>query len=243
MSHARQIIVAWLMSCAVTMPLTAQVVPIPTLYGTGVDDDGTLLPDLAPDPHYTLTASPEGVYPVGPAIAVSDADFPPAWVANSSSSRWINPTGLGADLSDWHPGGVYVYTTTFSLEGFIPATTEILLGWAADDNDLGVAPPPYDYIAVNGFPVFSAGTGGDPGSYTGLHPELLEGTLPWLPGINTLDFVIANTDADPGPGFTGPTGLRVEILSAEALLIPEPTTWMVLAVSLAMAGRRRNRWR
>jgi hypothetical protein len=135
-------------------------------------------------------------------------------------------------MADWHPGGTYVYTTTFSLAGYIPSTTTITLGWAADDNDLGASIPPYDYIAVNGFPIAGTGTGASPGSFMGLHPEILDSTLPWLPGINTLDFVIANTDSAPGPGLSGPTGLIVHILSSDATLIPEPSSVVLLTGGL-----------
>jgi hypothetical protein len=109
----------------------------------------------------------------------------------------------------------------------------ITLGWAADDNAIGAAIGPYDFIAVNGTPVAGTGTGTAPGSYAGFHLEILGPGLPWVAGINTLDFVIANTDSDPGPGLTGPTGLHVHIVSAEADLVPEPSSVVLLAFGCA----------
>ena len=79
----------------------------------------------------------------------------------------------------------------------------------------------------------------------GLHSEILESTLPWLPGINTIDFVTANTGSDPGSGLTGPTGLVVHIVSAEADLIPEPSSIVLLAggmgAMMAIVWRRKRR--
>lgn len=78
----------------------------------------------------------------------------------------------------------------------------------------------------------------------GLHPEILDSTLPWLPGLNTLDFVIANMDSAPGPGFTGPTGLIVHIVSSDAALIPEPSSIVLaafgVAAMIAMAWRHKR---
>lgn len=226
-------------------PVPAQAVPIPTLFSTGVSPAGLALGDGAADPHYILTGSPGGIYTGASPITVASGSLPPLWVPNTATSRWINPTGLAGTPADWAPGGTYVYSTTFSLAGFIPSTTTISLGWAADDNDLGASVPPYDYIAVNGFPVAGTGTGTSPGSYAGLHPKILGPALPWLPGLNTIDFVIANTDSDPGPGLTGPTGLHVHIVSSDATLIPEPSSLVLSVCGLAaiavVAWRRRRR--
>ncbi len=213
----------------------AQVSPITTLYSTGVDDFGLPLAGFAPDTHYSLVASPVGNPPAAPGIVVDV--LPPAWVANTATSQWINPDGVGALPADWHPGGTYTYETTFSLAGFIPTTASISLGWAADDND-----PSGGAILLNGVPIVGATTGTSPGSYAGLHPALISGVgLPWLPGINTLTFVTTNTQIGPTP--SGPTGLHVHIVTAEATLIPEPATLtLLLAGVLLIRGRGGKRF-
>jgi hypothetical protein len=226
---------------------TAAGAPITTLFSTGVDGSGVPLPDYAADPNYTLSSSPG--FPVAPAVAVGVADMPPAWAANTASSRWVNPNGVGALPADWHPGGTYVYDTTFSLVGFDPSSVVISLAWAADDASV----PGTDFIMINGIALppggFGSGTGPDPGSYSGLHLKLITAaTSPFfLPGLNTLSFVVGNADTfgDPTlPPYSGPTGLQVAILSTDATLVPEPGSGPLLATALmllAFKARRRSR--
>lgn len=221
--------------------------PITTLFSSGVDDAGLALPDYAADPHYTLVTSP-APFAVGPAIAVGGPDLPPTWAPNTATSRWINPDGVGADPADWHPGGIYVYETTFSLDGFDPGTVEIALAWAADDTSvLGT-----DYITINGIALApgggGSGVGPGAGAYEGLHLKLVEAAVSpfFLPGLNTLGFVLGNADAvgDPtAPPYSGPTGVHVKILDAHAdrFRVPEPGTLALLSLALlGMAIRRRQ---
>ena len=216
--------------------------PITTLFSTGVDDFAALLPDYAADLHYTLVGSP-APFGVAPAVAVGTADLPLTWVANTLTSRWVNPDGVGGLMADWHPGGTYVYETTFSLTGFDPSTVVIELAWAADDASV----PGTDYIMINGVALppggFGSGTGPDPGSYAGLHPKVLSAASSpfFLPGLNTLSFVVGNAGS-PGPPFSGPTGLHVAIFSADAALLPEPGMASLLVIGLfvlAWTARRR----
>ena len=148
-------------------------------------------------------------------------------------------------MADWHPGGVYEYSTTFSLAGLDPSTVMIELAWAADDASV----PGTDFIMINGFALapggFGSGTGPDPGSFGGLHVKLLEASVTpfFLPGLNTLTFVTGNADTfgDPTmPPLSGPTGVHVKILATDAHVIPEPSTGLLLSIGLlALAARSR----
>jgi hypothetical protein len=228
-------------STLIAVPAVA--VPITTLFSTGVDGSGLALPDYAVDPNYTLVASPG--FPVAPAIVVGAPDLPVTWAANTATSRWINPDGVGGLVVDWHPGGTYVYETTFDLTGFDPSTVEIALAWAADDASV----PGTDYIAINGIPLppggGGSGVGPDPGSYAGLHLKLIDAAVTpfFLPGLNTLSFVTGNEDSAGDPfsaPYSGPTGVHVKILAADADLVPEPSTApLVIAGLVGLAGRRR----
>jgi hypothetical protein len=73
------------------------------------------------------------------------------------------------------------------------------------------------------------------GSFTGFHNFNISSNF--IPGINTLDFLVRNFN---GPG-DNTTGLRVEILSATANGIPEPSSWVLLGLGAAgvfLAARR-----
>jgi hypothetical protein len=218
--------------------------PITSLFSTGVDPSGALLPDYAADPHSTLAVSPG--FAVGPAITVGVPDLPVTWAANTAISRWVNPNGVGGFMVDWHPGGSYVYETTFSLAGFDPTSVVIELAWAADDASV----PGTDFIMINGIPLppggFGSGTGPDPGSYSGLHPKVITaaGSPYFLPGLNTLSFVVGNADTlgDPTlPPYSGPTGVHVAILHTDATIVPEPATGSLLAVGLLLLAARAPR--
>ena len=155
--------------------------PIPDLFDTGVGGDGLLLAGGEPDPHYTLTADPndEGLE----AVAVGSP--PGAWIANTVGSQWI-----GVSDGSNGPAGDYAIQTTFDLSAFDVEHVFIEADWATDN--LGTA------LILNGTP-----TGLTNGSFTSFsHFRLEEG---FVPGINTLEFVINNAgDAD------NPFGLRIE---------------------------------
>src|SRR5262249_55003150 len=75
---------------ALSVAGTAEAVPIPGLFNTGVDDSNLLLVDGAIDSHYTLVSSPGGAR--GPnAFVVA----PPraTYIANGPDSKWLEPGG------------------------------------------------------------------------------------------------------------------------------------------------------
>jgi hypothetical protein len=98
---------------------------IPGVFSTGVDDSGNLLSAGETDPHWAISSSPDGAVP-----AFVTGNRNKSWVANTSSSEWINATGLGGGIE---PTGLYIYTLTFSLDGFDPATAQIAGEWASDN--------------------------------------------------------------------------------------------------------------
>src|SRR6476620_4550672 len=91
-----------LAACAVlasAAPAAAQGgVAVPSLFNTGVTVSGGLLPEGAPDSHYTLVAQPTGST-FGPTPSVAVTGQTPlgagAWLANGPSSQWLVP-GPGA---------------------------------------------------------------------------------------------------------------------------------------------------
>lgn len=197
---------AWPLACTVL-----NAAPIPGLYSTGLDVDGTALGAAKVDPHYKLVLIPDPQGPEFDALAVTNDTFTlnpgfpvGPWIAESATSRWIAPAptqGVGSDPGD------YLYRITFDLTGLDPATARIVGQWTSDN--VGTD------ILLNGA---SLGiTQG--GNFGALSPfEISSG---FVTGVNTLDFQINN--AAPG---VNPTGLRVEISRATAEKPGDPPAFL-----------------
>jgi hypothetical protein len=219
---------------AVATRVDAVLMTVPGLFNTGVDASGNPLPAGTIDPHYTLIASDDPLFP-GPSAFVTLPVLPATWTSDTSTGKWISPNPVQSpqDVSGPPPtvgnaAGTYIYQLSFDLTGLDPKTVAISGAWATSTIgliELNVGSPGGGYVAgttnLNG-----------PGAYTGF-------TIPvgsaFHAGINTLDFVVVNA-------ATGATGLHVERLSGNG--IPEPST-IVLAtigfVGLVALRRRRGR--
>lgn len=180
---------------------------IPGVFSTGVDDSGSLLSAGETDPHWTISSSPDGAVP-----AIVTANLNKRWIANTGSSEWINATGLGDDTE---PVGIYVYTLTFSLNGFDPSTAQIAGQWASDNQG---------EIFLNGINTgISNGTNG----FESFAPFSL--TSDFVAGENELQFYV--TQLAPS-GKEDPEGLQADIFSATADPVPEPATLSLVALSV-----------
>jgi hypothetical protein len=181
---------------------------IPGVFSTGVDDSGNLLSAGAADPYWTISSSPDGAVP-----AFVTASRNKSWVANTSSSQWINATGLGDEIE---PTGLYIYTLTFSLNGFDPSTAQITGEWASDNQS---------EIFLNGSNT-SFANGGTNG-FKSLAPFSI--TSDFVTGENELQFYVTQI---PPTGKMDPEGLQVDIFSATADPVPEPVTLSLFALSM-----------
>ncbi len=156
-----------------------------SVFGTGVTSPGVLAADGSVDAHYTIISSADPSSPGPNAYLPSSTAFPIGpWLSNGPNSKWIAPK---TDQGTGNSGGYYTYRTTFSLTGLNPATA-VLKGGVAADNAVT--------IQLNGVTVFT-----NTGFYS-LAPFTINSGF--LPGTNTLDFVVFNDGA-------GPTGLRVDL--------------------------------
>jgi hypothetical protein len=194
--------------------LEAQLLTVPGVYGTGLDNSGALLPEGSADPHYTIISGPA----TGPTYVVNSSSMDGAWTPNGPASSWVSYTPTSVSTNT----GIYVYRTTFDLTGFLPETAELTGLWSTDNNGLE--------ILLNGtsFPFPTSAI-----SYN-LPPSPFSITTGFLPGLNTLDFAFFDD------GFY--TGLRVEGLQAKAA-VPEPSTYALLLMTGAGAlwwARRRR---
>ncbi len=203
--------------CLASVQARADV--IPTLFNTGVDSAGAVLPgDTIGDPHYSLISVPGGTSDIR--IISSAGGWPiPPYMADNTSSRWIGPNN-DADLTG--PVGTFIYRTTFSLAGFAPGTASILGGWSTDNNGLDILLNGVSLGFTTPFTSFSSG----------FSPFAISSGF--VAGVNTLDFVVNNGGL--------PTALRVEMSGTAA--VPEPSSLALLAgagtSALLLVLRRRR---
>jgi hypothetical protein len=138
------------------------------------------------------------------------------WLSNSSTSKWITPTGSQSQTFDAWSAGTYTYSLSFDLTGYNAASASFV-GRLAADNAVTVKLNSNVISSAAGFTdwtSFSANSG-------------------FVSGVNTLDFVVTNWAQNSG----NPTGLRVEFASSNiAAAVPEPETYAMLLAGLVMLG-------
>ena len=195
------------------MTAAAMAVPIPGMFNTGVDNSGSPLGNNVVDPHWVLSAGPQGT-----PTAITGDPRPPSWVANTATSRWVTPevngnTGVLA--------GTYVYDLTFNLTGFLPSTASISGMWASDNNSS---------VFLNGALIATHVGGGT--AFTAF--DNFSTATGFLPGINTLTIQAVNAG--------GPAGVHVTALVGDATPVPEPTsgllTFTLASWALVRPGKR-----
>src|SRR5262249_51437957 len=144
---------------------------------TGFSDSGQPVAAGAADPHYlreTGTSTTTAVFVSNPANS--------AWLANSSTSLWIDNVG------NQTLGSNDIYTTSFDLTGFNPASGVMSVSVAVDNNLIDVK--------LNGASLgFNLGNGAST-NFTQMHVFPLV-TSHFIAGRNQLEFIVSNTG---GPG-------------------------------------------
>jgi len=262
MSKSRKVTryVAPLLMLACAKPAVAAIVPITTLYNTGVETNNsttgvpaTLVSTLGPfpsgnpDPHWTITTVPTG----GPAtpfsaqvVETNDGDdvegtFPNypigsngPWELDSDTlSEWIAPHADEGDVGN-EPASTTMYYTyqTTFSLAGLNPSTVSIAGTYIED-DILIS------VSLNGT---SLGISQGGGNVTGLGN--VKFTIPvgsnFTAGTNTLDFVVENYPI-VGSG-NNPTGLRVE-MSGSGVAVPEPIGASVMALGLFGLLRRRRK--
>jgi hypothetical protein len=169
---------------------------IPSLHNSGIDASGLPIAGGSLDPAWTFATNPDG----GAASVYVGSAIPGAWLANDTTSKWI---GSRANLTDGAiPLGDYTYRATFDMTGRDTNSVIIIGRWASDNWG---TPVRVNGVAVDVPPSFNFN------SWTTF--TLASSNATFLPGLNTLDFVVNN--AGNGPG-----GLRLEFTLVSARTLP-----------------------
>lgn len=223
-------IITILATCAATY-----AVPI-AVFNTGVDGAGHVLSDgTIGDPHYSLVSVPFGTTVTR--VRTQAGGYPAnVWVGDDTASAWIGPNNNGGILPPgafgqvYGPVGFYDYRTTFVLPS--AGTVAVVGQWAADDTG--------ESVTLNG----ASGGFFLPAGDANWTSFSIRGT--GLAGVNTLDFHVQNADQGflEGSPMPGPTGLRVEITSANFVAnSPEPGSVGIISCGLLalLLRRRQNR--
>ena len=211
--------------------------PITTLFNTGVsanDSNGNptgVLADGATDTHWTLQSTPDTSTAAAPFVVNQNGNTYPidgtVWVLDNSLSKWISLHANESTPADtlYETPGSYTYTTTFNLTGFIPSTASITGKYWEDDFVTDILINTTDTgLSQNGGNTNGAG-------------QSFSITSGFIPGVNTLTFIVYNYPTNIRPN---PTGLNVE-MTGTATTLPEPASLGFLAAGGVLAMRRRNR--
>lgn len=172
-------------------------------FNTGMDDQRGFLPANSMDPHYLLIYSDDPSFP-GPGTFVLRDEWPVAagaYPTNGPLSKWIGPrSDLTNVAGSGNLPGTYIYRTTLIFDTLNPTNAVLQGKWMTDNVGLDVL--------LNGVSLGFSNTA----QFVSFAPFVISNTF--LPGSNTLDFVISN--AAP----TGPTALRVELYGVGMPLPP-----------------------
>ena len=87
----KTILVAAGLALAAVATSAQEAEPIPSVFCTGVDDNGELLAAETIDPHWKLVSSPDDDFP-GPDVLTLKPGFPVGpWMAEGPDSKWVAP--------------------------------------------------------------------------------------------------------------------------------------------------------
>lgn len=210
------------------------------IYGTGVDSNGNPLPVGAVDPHYTLTVGGTTYVASGASVSESNQynisigwpiDPVPClslcWVT-TPTDQWIGPT---SDIVSIQGSGTFDYVTTFDLSGLLPNTAELVGKFSVDNTSYG--------MFLNGQPIPGTTTAD---IFTFQRFVNFDITSGFVPGMNTLSFVVYNSPDQNQYPDPNPTGLLVQLSGTASIdPVPEPNAiWLMAGGLLTLPLLRRR---
>jgi len=198
---------------SLSLAAAAGAANIPGLYPTGSNGSGGTLGDGASDLFYSVLSSNNTFYNSNPqGTVINQTSIPSVWFPNTSSARWIYDNKLA-----WvNQGATVTFRLSFNLTGYNPSTAVLFGASAADDAGK---------IYLNGNFI------GNCGPYS--TPTAFSASSGFLPGVNTLDFVVQ----DIGGAISG---LIVPDIGGHVDKIPAPGAAALLGLGGLVASRRRR---
>jgi hypothetical protein len=170
------------------------------------------------------------------------------WNGDTGGSKWIGPAPQFYYNLLNAPAGYYTYQTTFTIPDNVNLSTVLLWGGLSSDNCTvaiginggAVSPVPGSTALMVPGTCLAQGhqfqIGGSAGALNTSDPGYFA-TAALHTGINTIQFVVRNSDDAP----PNPTGLVVWWIQADGLATPEASTVTLLAAGLAVLAWLRRR--
>ncbi len=176
------------------------------LYNTGVEPNYAVLPGGSVDPHYSIVESPD-VANLGPLAYVWTDDYPvPVFIYNGPISAWISPVANNSTVP-----GRYIYRTEFLIDSADPCTAVLEGSWLLCSSGVD--------ILLNGRSTGVTNTAELP--YKVAEPFTID--KGFVAGLNTLDFVIDDSNVVPENLPATYTGFRVQLRGVGKALDASPT--------------------
>ncbi len=190
------------------------------LFNTGVDKSGKPLPGDAPDANWTITSGPGISKPIPATVKVNqESEF----YAQDLNSRWVWVEGAETLQS-------YTLQLMFDLSDYNHETATVSGKWAVDN--VGV-------IKLNGeVNGIGSGTLSLPTTYTGNFVEFHEFALTsgFQPGINTMEFVVADFGGGSGLNVADLAGTAEALVQKPQIAVTEPATKQTFKNLYVFAG-------
>lgn len=161
---------------------------IPSLFGTNLDENNTLLPPGSNDPHYVYINNSNQSFPIPNHIE-------PFWLPNNEKSGWIGLPSIN--------NGTYKIQTSFSLSNYEISSTTLYI-WIAADNTIDSVEINNNIIPLNLSSISSNSLSG-PFVITGQDLNPFTITTTFEPNVNTISFNLVNSGPQPSS-----TGIRIE---------------------------------
>jgi len=190
------------------------------LYNTGVNEYGNVLDPGEKEQHYIIKSYPSN-YISPPSATVMSPAYNYYHPTDNDNAAWIGPSSKPTH----ELARVYTYTILSNLTGYNPNSAKITGDWAIDN---------WGEVYLNDEFITSRGEDTNYEQFGSLESFTIDSNF--VPGINTLQFVVHNWGS-----YSSPTGLLVANLELTANPVPLPgAIWLMGSACVGIIGMRRK---